>query len=637
MRIKSSLLWLSFIAIGIASCDSSFLDQTSTSDLDEKVVFGDSTYASGFLTNIYSDIGFDTELDRFGGHNSMNSNGGLQVACDEAEFRASSTITTGMAFATGTVNPVIVTDDAWSTCYKQIRACNKFLKNIGTTPMAESTRQQYIAECKFLRAWYYYTLVRHYGGVPLLGDTIYTADDKVNAVRATYDECITYITTEVKKVIAMNVLRQRTSGSANGRINEAVCYGFLSRVYLDAASPLHNNPDGQWGTAETKDLLGYPSYDKERWLESYKASKAVMTMTTGDYRLFECHADNDNDNKEEPGWGYYAVQIAADFADVTAYKDFTYPYGAYQEIILQKKDAESIRLCDNFVPPSCGGDKYGGYIYWDLCSAFPMIDGRAYDDPGGKYYVADEKVRDSIHCVQPKLYRDPRFANVVTVNNMQQMSAGDPTHWVFTCLGDGATDDAIYSGTPTGVYIKKMVHRNCAGNYFVEPPASRALIRYAEILLNYAEAVNEYYGPSYTESLGGTEMSPLEVLKLIRRRAGIEEGSDPNYTYGLKKNMTQDEMRKAIQLERRLELCFEGFRFFDVRRWMIADQTDNAMMHGVELRHTGKNMNVGYSWKVVDVRKHIFRKSMYYWPIPYSETVKNKELIQNPYYETTND
>lgn len=624
MKIKKRLLWLFLIPVGIASCDGSFLDQTLTSDLNETVVFGDSTYASGFLTNIYTDIGFDTDGDRFGGHNTMSSNGGLQVACDEAEFRASSTITTGMAFATGTVNPVIVTDDAWSTCYKQIRACNTFLKKIGQTPMVENTRQQYIAECKFLRAWYYYILVRHYGGVPVIGDTLYTADDKVNAVRSSYEDCIDYIAGQVNDALSMKVLRPRTSGSTNGRINEGACYGLLSRIYLDAASPLHNNPNGQWGTDETKNLLGYASYDKERWLKSYEASKKVMTMTTGDYRLYEVHADDDNDNAPEPGWGYYAVQIAADFADVTSYEDFKYPYGAYQEIILQKKEPESIRVCDLYCPPSCGGDKYGGYIYWDLAEAFPMADGKAIDDPEGKYYAAYSPVT-------PKQYRDPRFSNVVTVNNMQQMSAGEKTHMVYTCLGDGATEDAIYSGTPTGVYIKKMVHRGCAGNYFVEPPISRPLIRFAEILLNYAEAVNEYYGPSWTENIGGTEMGAYEALKLIRRRAGIEAGADG--LYGLKANMTQEEMRAAIQLERRLELCFEGFRFYDVRRWMIAEETDNKMMHGLELTHTGTNMNTGYTWRIVDVRKHVFRKSMYFWPIPYNETVKCPELLQNPYYE----
>lgn len=620
MKRKSCYLLLSAAVAVLAACDGDYLDQTVITDLNEEVVFADSTYASGFLTQIYTDIGFDTDGDRFGGHNTMSSNGGLQVACDEAEFRPSSQITTGMMFATGTVNPVTVTDDAWRNGYTNIRRCNKFLQRIGDTPMAEGTRQQYIAECRFLRAWYYYMMVRHYGGVPLLGDKLYTADEDWTMERATYEECIKYIADEVNAVIKMNVLRPRTSGSTNGRINEACCWGLLSRMYLDAASPLHNGSG--FGTEQTRLLLGYADYDKERWLKSIEASRRIMTMTTGDYRLYEVHADDDNNNEPEPGWGYYAVQIAADFADVTSYGDFKYPYGAYQEIILQKKEPEGIRVCDLYCPPSCGGDRLGGYIYYDLAEAFPMADGKAVDDPTGKYQY---------NPLTPKVNRDPRFGNTVTVNNMKQMSAGVASHMVYTCLGDGATEDAIYSGTPTGLYIKKMVHRNCAGNYFIEPPMSRPLIRYAEILLNYAEAVNEYYGPDYTEMMGSTEIGPLEVLKLIRRRAGIEAGTDG--MYGLKAGMTQEEMREAIRLERRLELSFEGFRFFDVRRWMIAEETDNKMMHGLELTHTGTNMNTGYTWRIVDVRKRIFRRAMYFWPIPYDEVSKLPSIVQNPYYE----
>ena len=173
MKNRHILLLLLLPGALVTSCDRGFLDQTVTNDLNEEVVFGDSTYASGFLTQIYTKIGFDTDGDRF------NSNGGLQVACDEAEFRASSDISTGMAFATGVINPVIVTDDAWRTCFQQIRACNTFLAKIGGTPMLESTRQQYIAECRFLRAWYYYILVRHYGGVPLQYDNVYIPDNSL--------------------------------------------------------------------------------------------------------------------------------------------------------------------------------------------------------------------------------------------------------------------------------------------------------------------------------------------------------------------------------------------------------------------------------------------------------------------------
>lgn len=628
MKLRTSLFWLSLGVLGLASCDGSFLDQTVTTDLNQEVVFADSTYASGFLTQIYTDIGFDTDGDRFGGHNTMNSNGGLQVACDEAEFRPSGDITTGMAFATGTVNPVIVTTDAWSKCWTNIRRCNIFLANIGNTPMLESTKERYILECKFLRAWYYYVLVRHYGGVPIIGDKTYTENDKIDATRKSYDECISYITSEVEAILAAKVLRPRASGKNNGRISEGICQGFLSRVYLDAASPLHNGFDGKdfysgISDQKVKELLGYPTYDKERWLKSIDMSRKVMT-SSGDFRLFESHKDDDNENADDPGFGFYAVQLASDFADITSVDGFTYPYGAYQEVILQKKEYEGIRVCDLYCPPSCGGDKYGGYIYWDLCEAFPMRDGKPAVNPDGTYHPGYDPIN-------PKNNRDPRFANTVTTNNTKQRSGADDQHMVYTCIGDGATDDAIYSGTPTGVYIRKMVHRNCAGNYFVEPPMSRPLIRYAEILLNYAEAVNEYYGPDYSESVGGNTMSPYEALKLIRRRAGIQAGADG--MYGLETGMTQEQMREAIRLERRLELAFEGFRFFDVRRWMIAEQTDNKMMHGLELTHTGSNMNSGYTYRIVDVRQHVFRKAMYFWPLPYDETTKLPELVQNPYYD----
>jgi hypothetical protein len=142
----------------------------------------------------------------------------------------------------------------------------------------------------------------------------------------------------------------------------------------------------------------------------------------------------------------------------------------------------------------------------------------------------------------------------------------------------------------------------------------------------FAEAANEYYGPDYEETIGGQQLGCYPILKLIRKRAGIEEGDG---WYGLDPNMDQKEMRKAIQEERRIEFAFEGQRFFDVRRWMIAPTTESKTMHGIEISRATDGTK---TWREFDVRTHVWRPAMYFFPIPYNETVKSEGLIQNPYY-----
>lgn len=594
----------------VTSCsDNNFLDQTQTTDLNQETVFADSTYTSGFLNQIYSDVGFDTDPARF--TYIFDTHGGLQTACDEAEFKKSSSVSADAMFATGTVNPVTITDDAWNKCYQDIRRVNVFLKYIDGCPMAENAKTTYKAEARFLRAWYYFILLRHYGGVPLIGDHVYNAADSIKTKRDNFSDCVDYIVNECQ--IAGKDLPARRTGRDNGRIGDGVCKALISRLRLYAASPLYNGSSFA-PSAEYQSLLGYPQYDKERWKLAVDAARDVISLNR--YRLFEMHVD-DNGNPE-PGWGFYALFKAKDFYQYTNVDGETYEEGAYSGTILEQKKGDGLDLERNFDPPTCGGTDNGGYIYEELAESFPMLDGKAIG-------TSDKYPYDPLH---PNVGRDPRFANTVIYDGCAVTSGNDYTHKVYTSKGVGSTTDAIYAGTPTGYYIRKMIHRKAAANYWVEPPQSRPLIRYSEILLNYAEAVNEYYGPDYTESLGGQVMSPYVALKAIRKRGGIEAGSDG--MYGLKANMTQDEMREAIRSERRIELALEGHRFFDVRRWMIAEDTDNKLMHGMEIT----NQNDGSkTYNIVGVRTHVFRKAMYFWPIPYSEVVKSKDMLQNPYYD----
>ena len=142
------------------------------------------------------------------------------------------------------------------------------------------------------------------------------------------------------------------------------------------------------------------------------------------------------------------------------------------------------------------------------------------------------------------------------------------------------------------------------------------MFRYAEILLNYAEAANEY--------LSTPNQDIYDAIIALRARAGIEPGE--NSMYGLKENMTQEEMRKVIQNERRIEMAFEEQRYWDIRRWRIAEDIFKEPLKGLEIRVSGNST----LFNEVNVLNTTFDVKRYFYPIPYSEVVKNDNMIQNP-------
>ena len=597
--MKSSFyLFLSIVSLWLfSSCSDNFLGETETTDLERRVVFADSTYTAGFLTQIYVDIGYDVSSNRYKGH------GGLQTSCDEAAYKANTGLATDIMFATGTVNPVAVAeDDVWKKAYENIRRVNIFLKYADGSRMVASAKTEYKAEARFLRAWYYAMLLKHYGGVALIGDDIYETVEEAQKARNSYADCVEYIVTEANK--AAEDLPVSRSGLKHGRISKGACKALISRVRLYAASKLFNGSDFAPG-GYPKELVGYPDNDKERWKLAVDAALDVIKMQQ--YDLFIRHK---NENGEAyPGWGFYAQLLPSDYYTQVG-------TDVYCGTILEKKAENSVAPNQWFAPPSTGGTGNGGYIYHDLAGLFPMSDGSP---------AAENSQYDPTH---PAENRDPRFKFTVTYDGASMKSnLQDSEIKIYV----GTQQDAIYRGTPTGYYVRKFLHFSSSANQMLTAGSqARPLIRYTEVLLNYAEAVNEYYGPDHKDVFGDKEISPYIVLRKIRECAGISPGDDDVDKYGIKDNMSYDEMVEAIRLERRLDLAFEGHRFFDVRRWMIADQTENQMMHGLEIT---RNTDGTKSAKVINARQHTFRKAMYLYPIPYKETVKSEALLQNPYYE----
>lgn len=240
----------------------------------------------------------------------------------------------------------------------------------------------------------------------------------------------------------------------------------------------------------------------------------------------------------------------------------------------------------------------------NLVDAFPMANGYPISDAANSGYNADA----------PYDNRDPRLKNYIQVNGT---TAGVNNTAINTTANSSTNDglNKVETSTRTGYYLRKLLRQDVnlnpssvSGQYHVTPH-----IRMTEIYLAYAEAANEAWGPTGT---GGNAFSAYDIIKAIRNRAGVGTANNDAYLEQVKNDKIQ--MRELIHNERRLELCFEGFRFWDLRRWN-ADLTESAK--GMHIQNN--------QYTEITVENRIYSNYMYYGPIPYSEILKYSNLIQN--------
>jgi len=536
-----------------------------------------------FLNNLYAHAGFSADPKRFVVYGIGNGVGaGLDAACDEAEGPNLSSSNGFTMFATGTVNPSIVPTDAWNTPYTMIRAANQFLGHLYEIPFNATLKAETRAEARFLRAWYYFIMLEHYGGVPLIGDSVFTSSSPIHMPRASFRACVNYITSECDSAAAYLPLTQ--TGANYGRAGRGACLALESRVLLFAASPLFQNGGFAQGSANGLDsIVAYPDADPNRWTLAANAAQAVIFVNA--YSLFVDSIPN------ELGYGFMYLFLQRSNPEY---------------IFANMMDANKYLEVLWDVPSRGGGG--GPHPYQELVDAFPMSNGLAITDPNSGYDPAN-----------PYQNRDPRLTYTVMHDSTIRPIYNQPPAPISVYLNANSnppvasSQDAVYTGTPTGFYINKMMDTSVTQYGFNASYRCLPLMRYAEILLNFAEATNESIGPID---------KVYQAVEAVRQRAGLRP-------YQLPLNLSQDSMRTAIQTERQLEFAFEGIRFFDVRRWLIAGQTESQEMHGMEV---DRSSAAGTVYKPFPVRKHNFTNAMYLWPLPLGEIAKNPALLQNPLY-----
>jgi hypothetical protein len=576
------------ILLGAASCKkAAFLDPKAVTDLNKEVVFSDSTRTMAFLTGIYSNVGASFR---------SNWSGGYTAAIDECNSRYTGGTLLVNRFQQGTVTSAdaIISGDPFNfaLCYRRIRQANLYLANVDASPLSSARKTNTKAEARFLRAWYYAMLLKAYGGLQLVGDKVYDKDDEILVPRSSYADCVDYLVSELDAAAA--VLPGSYQGLEYGRVTKGACLALKARVLLYAASPLFNG--GSIATdPKLKELTAYPVADPQRWSRAADAFQAVMNL--GAYSL---RTDN-----SKPGLGFYKVfleRVNSEFI--------------FSEMRPLNKDWES-----RLYPRDIAGNGSGNQYLWPLQNAvdrFGMSDGTPYNPA-----VSDNN---------PYVSRDPRFYFTIVFNGSRLFTtAGNTYQPVFTYVNNPApnnnpqTNNAIVldntaSGdhTKTGYYGRKMCDTTLAANSSASPERINPLMRYAEIILGYAECLNE---------LGRTEEAVQQVAAL-RMRAGIIPGA--NNRYGIPASISQANMRKLIQNEWAVEFMFEDNRFWDVRRWKIAEQTETAEMQGMKITKTGATFTYE-RFKLT--RQHYWPANNSYYLMPFAQSELAKlpgVLLQNP-------
>jgi starch-binding outer membrane protein, SusD/RagB family len=475
------------------------------------------------------------------------------AACDEAKCPYPFAYGT-INFTNGLVSPTNNPIDIWAKWYQNIRKVNIFLQYIDNLPVngtaQEEGKTRMKGEAYFMRAFFYHELYKRYGAVPLL-DKPLNIDEDLQIPRNSEDEVVEFIVKDCET--AASLLPATYSAAYLGRAPKGAALLLRSRVLLYAASLLHN--------AENK---------PEKWQRAAAAAKAVMDMNV--YRL--------DDNYK------------------TLFHTRTSP-----EVIFQSTVNQVWKVVDNdwvrhTEPPSQGGGWGNLQPLQNLVDDYEMNNGKYITDPSSGYDAA-----------KPYVGRDPRFYQSIIYDGCKWAGAT-----INTYVGSGV-DGLNYStaATKTGYYAAKLLDETATLITSYRPGSHYwVFMRYAEALLNYAEAQNE--------AVSTPDQSVYDAINKIRDRANVKM---PAIQTGLSK----EEMRQRIRHERRIELAFETHRFWDLRRWRIGTQ-EGTNAYGMKVTKRG----TVYTYEKFLLENRVYRPAFDLFPIPQTEREKDKALTQNSGY-----
>lgn len=605
------------ILFAMPSCDS-FLDTTPEDLRSPEQIF--STYSS-------------TENAMFGVYNYLRNVYPWNMPDTYSTSDNDVVYTNVQTFDLGQWDPTGSYYEKWTSFYKYIREATYFLQNLDKcqdTQLDQATREQWRAEVRCLRAYYYAQLMRMYGPVILLKDEQpdFTGTD-MQRERDTWDECVEWISNEFWELANNSYLPTVQEGNNYGRMSQAIALGYRARILLQSASPQFNgNP--QYANIRKKD--GTPlfptSYDANKWELARQAAQDVIDL--GYYELVKkYYEDGDDEGVIDPYSSYKSV-----FTE-SQNKEMIFSY-------LEDNGTVDNRLTPNSL--SCWG---GGHNpTQEIVDAYAMDNGRypiiGYTTADRDVPIIDEKSEyseegfstfsnpmsatittknDNAKTFNMYVNREPRFYVSVFYGGMYWFPKKTSEQIYLEMFKNGNNGpDASHNHYSTGYNMIKLASPEYEANPRKNVKRELPYMRYAEILLNYVEAaieLNQLDDPNL-----------FTYWNMVRERAGLPDIQ----TVYPEAVGDQTQLRDLIHRERRVEFAFEGLHFYDTRRWLTADETEKGNMHGMNIQASGKSGSNEYPEEFFQrtvFEKRVYNASYNLFPIPQSVMEKNPALVQN--------
>lgn len=673
-------LYIVLLLVGITAFVTSCSDYLDSSQyfkdrLTTEKVFESKVYSEQWLANVFEELrGINADVASKGNtpHNFADD---MFYGDRDKDFDPSKNELSYNMFKMGQYSEVDK-QGTWIQCYRGIRNASTFIHNINMNKeMSEKEIKDYRGQARFARAYLYWLLLRKYGPIPLLPDEgldYSESYDNLAIPRSTYEDCAEFISDEM--LIAaqeMKELGMVRGQDASARPTVGAALATRAKALIYAASPLANGNNSNYAKRLLDDK-GNPllsaEYKEIKWAKAAAAARDVIELgvytlytvpiqTTGNDATITPPNDNNFAQKSWPlGWAN--IDPAKSYARVF---DGTLPASGNPELIFTRgnnQDSESIRsMVAHQLPRSATGWNTHG-LTQKLVDAYYMNDGT--DAPGKDKEIGrgDGSNRVSGYVTQTDYdqgrykplrpgvslqyaNREPRFYASVSFNGsfwtlLNESQERNRNQQVFyyrdNTKGNGFNSSNAY-WLRTGFGVKKFVHTNDTyegGNmekivYKTEPS-----IRYADILLLYAEALNEidgsynieaWNGGSYDISRNITEIQ--RGIHPVRIRAGVPDYSTSTYN-------SKEALRKAIKRERFIELLAEGQRYYDLRRWMDANVEESLPIYGCNVLMNEQERNLFHQPVAIWTLKTTFADKMWFWPIDLQELKRNSRLTQNP-------